>query len=137
MGARSRALTDRGAAIPSNLIEEWAAAATAQASVEPMEAPHGYYAEVAETPGAWGHGETEDEALSVLHSVLVGWASLKLADVDADIPVMDGVNLYGRCGRGQPKDPATSATPLGVRGAMAWGKPRVHDQGESLQGMDS
>ena len=96
MGVRSGALTDRGAEIPSNLITKWAEAAAAQALVEPMEAPDGYYAEVAETPGAWGYGATEDEALSVLHSVLIGWASLKLADGDTDIPVMGGVSLYRR-----------------------------------------
>ena len=100
MGARSGALTDRGAGIASNLIEEWAAAAAVQALVEPMEAPHGNYAEVAETPGAWSYGETESEALSVLQSVLIGWASLKLADGDTDIPVMGGVSLYRRRARG-------------------------------------
>ena len=96
MGTRSGALTDRGTGIPPGLIEKWATAAAAQAVVEPMEAPDGYYAEVAETPGAWGYGETEDEALSVLHSVLIGWASLKLADGDTDIPMIGGVSLFRR-----------------------------------------
>ena len=96
MRVPTRALTDRGTGIPPDLIEKWAAAAAAQASVGPMEAPEGYHAELADTPGAWGYGETEDEALSVLHSVLIGWASLKLADGDTDIPVMGGVSLYAR-----------------------------------------
>lgn len=79
-----------------SLIEKWAAAAAAQASVEPMESPDGYYAELSETPGAWGYGDTENEALSVLESVLIGWASLKLADAETDIPVMGGISLYHR-----------------------------------------
>ena len=89
-------MTDRGTGIPTGLVEKWATAAAAQAVVAHMEAPYGYYAEVAETPGAWGYGETEDQALSVLHSVLIGWASLKLADGDTDIPVIGGVSLYHR-----------------------------------------
>jgi len=96
MGTRSGTLMDRETLMPASLIEEWASAAAAQAVVEPMEAPDGFYAEVAETPGAWSYGETADEALSVLHSVLVGWAALKLADGDTDIPVMGGVSLYQR-----------------------------------------
>ena len=86
-------MTDRDTGIPAGRIEKWAAAAAARAVVEPMEARDGYYAEVAETPGAWGYGETEGEALSVLRSVLVGWASLKLADGDTDIPAMGEVSL--------------------------------------------
>ena len=96
MRVPSGTMTDRGTAIPTGLIEKWATAAAAQAVVEPMEAPNGYYAKVVETPGAWGSGETEDEALSVLRSVLIGWASLKLADGDTDIPVIGGVSLYHR-----------------------------------------
>lgn len=83
-------MTDRDTGMPTDRIEKWAAAAAARAVVEPMEDPDGYYADVAETPGAWGYGKTEGEALSVLQSVLVGWASLKLADGDTDIP--DGLN---------------------------------------------
>ena len=96
MAVPSGAVADRETGIPPDLIEKWAGAAAAQAVVEPMEAPDGYYAEVAETPGAWGYGETEGEALSVLHSVLIGWASLKLADGDTDVPVMGGISLYHR-----------------------------------------
>ena len=96
MRAPTGTMTERDTGIPTGRIEKWAAAAAAQAVVEPMEAPDGYYAEVAETPGAWGYGETEGEALSVLKGVLVGWASLKLADGDTDIPMMGGVSLYHR-----------------------------------------
>ena len=60
MAVPSGTLTDRGTEIPPELIKKWATAAAAQALVEPMEAPNGYYAEVAETPGAWGYGQTED-----------------------------------------------------------------------------
>lgn len=96
MAVRSDSLTYPGMRVRPDLIDAWAAAAAVQALVEPMEAPDGYYAEVAETPGAWGYGETEDEARSVLHSVLIGWAALKLADGDSDIPVMGGISLYDR-----------------------------------------
>lgn len=96
MGTRSGAVMDRETPMPVGLIEKWATAAAARAVVEPMEAPDGFYAEVADAPGAWGYGKTKDEALSVLHSVLVGWASLKLADGDTDIPVMGGVGFHNR-----------------------------------------
>ena len=87
---------DRETPTPPVWIEKWATVAAAQAVIEPMEAPDGFFAEVTEAPGAWSYGDTEDEALSVLHSVLVGWAALKLADGDTDIPMMGGVSLYHR-----------------------------------------
>ena len=50
-------------------------------------------ATVADLSGAWGAGATPDDALADLHSVLIGWATLKLDDGDRDIPDMEGIRL--------------------------------------------
>ncbi len=44
-------------------------------------------------PGAWAYGTTAEDAVAYLESVLIGWADLKLADGDTDIPVMGGISL--------------------------------------------
>ena len=67
------------------LVERWVEAAVSQAIVRTIDDPAGLVATVAGIDGAWGFGQSEDEALDDLRSVLVDWASLKLQDGD-DIP---------------------------------------------------
>ena len=55
--------------------------------------PAGFVATVAGIEGAWGFGDSSEEALEELESVLIDWASLKLEDGDDDIPSMEGVHL--------------------------------------------
>ena len=69
-----------------NLIVLWADIAARHAIVRRIEDPDELVATVAGIPGAWGSGATPDEALSELHSVLIGWATLKVNDGDRDIP---------------------------------------------------
>lgn len=75
------------------LIERWAEIAVSHAIVRSINDPAGLVATVAGIEGAWGFGQSKDEALDDLRSVLVDWASLKLEDGDDDIPSMEGVHL--------------------------------------------
>ena len=75
------------------LVERWAEVAVSYAIVRTIDDPAGLIATVAGIDGAWGFGQSEDEALDDLRSVLVDWASLKLEDGDDDIPSMEGVHL--------------------------------------------
>ena len=77
------------------LIEAWVAAALSRARIEPIAEPRGFFADVPEAWGAWGFGETREEALMDLEAGLEGWLTLKVADGDDDIPVMGGVHLAG------------------------------------------
>ena len=80
-----------------SLLDRWATAALAEAEVEQLDDPERFYfASVPNAPGAWSYEPTPDEALAVLHEVLVGWATLKLADGDDDIPDFAGILLRGR-----------------------------------------
>ena len=78
---------------PEGLVEHWADKAVTQATVQTLNDPAGHLATVAGIDGPWGFGQSEDEALDDLRSVLVDWASLKLEDGDDDIPIMEGVRL--------------------------------------------
>ena len=50
----------------------------------------GYWiAECTDTPGCWGEGDTEQEAMDCYCDVLLGWVELKQRDGDDDIPPMD------------------------------------------------
>ena len=81
----------------ANRIDRWATAAIAEAEVEQLDDPEGFYfAGVPSAPGAWSYEATVDEALAVLHEVLVGWAILKLADGDDDIPDFADIRLGGQ-----------------------------------------
>ena len=70
-------------------VERWAEATASHAMVRTIDDPIGLIAAVAGIDGAWGFGQSEDEALDDLRSVLVDWASLKLEDGDDDIPSME------------------------------------------------
>ena len=75
------------------LVREWAAAAARQAVVVDAEDTDYLVATVDGCPGAWAYGATPADAVAYLESVLIGWADLKLADGDTDIPEMGGINL--------------------------------------------
>ena len=83
---------NRGAAL-MRLVGLWAEVAVAHAIVRAIRDPAGFVATVAGIEGAWGFGDSSEEALEELESVLIDWASLKLEDGDDDIPSMEGVHL--------------------------------------------
>ena len=74
-------------------VREWAAAAAREAVVVDADDTDYLVATVHGCPGAWAYGATAAEAVAYLESVLIGWAHLKLADGDTDIPEMGGINL--------------------------------------------
>jgi len=80
-------------AVLERLIERWAVAAASQAKVRAINDPEGLIATVAGIDGAWGFGNSSEEALEDLQSVLIDWATLKLQDGDEDIPSMEGLHL--------------------------------------------
>ena len=82
-----------GGDVRHDLIVLWADVAVRHAIVRRIEDPDELVATVAGIPGAWGAGATPAEALGELHSVLIGWATLKLDDGDRDIPDMEGIRL--------------------------------------------
>ena len=84
--------SNRGAAL-MRLVGLWAEVAVAHAIVRAIRNPAGFVATVAGIEGAWGFGDSSEEALEELESVLIDWASLKLEDGDDDIPSMEGVHL--------------------------------------------
>lgn len=74
-------------------VRQWAAAAARQAMIADAEDTEYLVATVEGCPGAWAYGTTAEDAVAYLESVLIGWADLKLADGDTDIPVMGGISL--------------------------------------------
>lgn len=54
-----------------------------------------WYGEIPVCPGVWATGESEEACRRELQEVLEGWLILKLRDNDPDIPVIDGISLYG------------------------------------------
>lgn len=76
-------------------IGQWATTAIEYAKVKNLDG-EGYFVSVAGAPGAWACEPTVGEAVKVLQSVLVDWATLKLADGEDDIPVFGGINLAPR-----------------------------------------
>lgn len=75
------------------LVEQWAAIAVRHAMTEPIEDPDGMVATISWINGPWAFGQTAEEALNELESVLIDWVTMKLEDGDRDIPNMEGVYL--------------------------------------------
>ena len=92
-GDAAQADTAAVADVRHKLIVLWADVAVRHAIVRRSEDPDELIATVTDLRGAWGAGATPDEALGDLHSVLIGWATLKLDDGDRDIPDMEGIRL--------------------------------------------
>ena len=89
---KERPVLNEGEAL-SRLIEQWADAAVSHAVIRDREDPSELIATVAGIDGAWGHGDSDEEALKDLKSVLIDWVHLKLQDGDDDIPNMEGLHL--------------------------------------------
>lgn len=75
------------------LVSQWAEAAVSYATVEPIRDPDGVVATISGLAGPWAFGESKEQALVELDSVLRDWAAIKLADGDDDIPPMKGIHL--------------------------------------------
>ncbi len=86
-------VTARSKDATAEQVRQWAAAAAQNAVVADAEDTEYLVATVEGCPGAWAYGTTAEDAVAYLESVLIGWADLKLADGDTDIPVMGGIRL--------------------------------------------
>ena len=75
------------------LIDQWAEAAVSCATVEAIQDPDGFVATISGLAGPWAFGESQEQAIVELDSVLRDWAAIKLADGDDDIPPMKGIHL--------------------------------------------
>ena len=92
-GRRGMTVTARSKGATAEQVRQWASAAARQAVVSDAEDTEYLVATVEGCPGAWAYGTTAEDAVAYLESVLIGWADLKLADGDTDIPVMGGISL--------------------------------------------
>jgi len=92
-GMRDMAVTARSKDATAARLRQWAAAAVRHANVAEAEDTEYLVATVEGCPGAWAYGATAADAVAYLESVLFGWADVKLADGDTDIPEMGGINL--------------------------------------------
>ena len=85
-------------------IARWAEVAVSHAVTRRIDDPPGLIATVEGVEGAWGYGDTHEEALADLESVLRDWAAMKLRDGDQDIPQIKGrASRSGRMSRGHPQ----------------------------------
>ena len=86
-------VTARSKDATAERVRQWAAAAARQAIVADVKDTEYLVATVEGCPGAWAYGTAAEDAVAYLESVLIGWADLKLADGDTDIPLMGGISL--------------------------------------------
>lgn len=75
------------------LVKGWIRIAMFHAVCRPTQDPVGFIASIVGVEGAWGFGETRDDALQELESVLTDWVDLKMGSGDNDIPKMEHINL--------------------------------------------
>lgn len=75
-------------------IARWANAAIANAEVEAISDPPGYFATVPACPGAWARGPTPEAAIRELEDALADWADVHLRTGNRPLlPVMGGIAL--------------------------------------------
>ena len=75
-------------------IARWAKAAIAQAEVEAISDPAGYFATVPSCKGAWASGSTPEAAIRELEDVLADWAEVHLRTANQPpLPAMGGISL--------------------------------------------
>lgn len=89
---------DRVEGLPKEQVEKYADAASGVASVCEVD-PHVWFASAPGLEGAWGEGETADEALRDFHDAVVGWVAVKRR-LGQEIPIVGAIDLNG------PTDPA-------------------------------
>jgi predicted RNase H-like HicB family nuclease len=77
------------------LVSQWITLALQHARVRRLDDGR-FFADIVALPGVWSDGDTKEEALDELPSVLADWVALKLADQDEDLPAMEGLDLVVR-----------------------------------------
>jgi predicted RNase H-like HicB family nuclease len=82
----------RGVRYTDFMVDRWVKEALKHVRTRMLE-EGSWVADVAGIDGAWGDGETEEDAVGVLAVVLSDWAYLKIEENDQDIPVLTGIDL--------------------------------------------
>ncbi len=76
------------------LVDRYVSRAMLRTTTKEYAAPGGgWFAEITVVPNVWGHGDTENDAITDLEAVLRHWIAVKLAERDGDMPVIDLINL--------------------------------------------
>jgi predicted RNase H-like HicB family nuclease len=81
-----------GRPLPVQLINRYAMLAALRAETERLQ-DGSWYAEIRNFPGVWAQGQTEEEAIEQLKTVVRDWALLKIQDKDRDLPIIDEIDL--------------------------------------------
>lgn len=81
-----------GLALPSQLVRKYALLAAGRAETERLQ-DGTWYAEIPGFPGVWAQGESEEEVVRELETVVRDWALLKIQDKDRDLPIIGLINL--------------------------------------------
>lgn len=81
-----------GRPLPVQLIRRYARIAAWRAETERLD-DGSWYAEVPNFPGVWAQGDSEEEAVRELETVVRDWAILKIQDKDRDLPVIGLIDL--------------------------------------------
>lgn len=87
--------TDDVEGIPRPLVDLYVDIAVRHALVREVD-PGVWVATVAGLEGAWGDGESPDDAVSELREAIVGWVAVKRRVGATDIPLMEGIDLNQR-----------------------------------------
>lgn len=75
-------------------IRRWAKAAIAQAEVEAISDPAGYFATIPACKGAWASGSTPEATIHELEDVLADWAEVHLRTGNQPpLPAMGSISL--------------------------------------------
>ena len=78
--------------LPLLLVKLYAEIALRHATSREVD-PGVWMATVVGLDGAWGDGDTPEEALEELHDAIMGWVAVKRRVGATDIPPMEGVDL--------------------------------------------
>ena len=81
--------------LPRSLVEAYADLACRHAKVREVD-PGVWFASVAGLEGAWGDGESAEEALGSLREAIIGWVAVKRRLGIQNIPPMEGIDLNPR-----------------------------------------
>lgn len=77
--------------VPRSFLEEYARIALRHAYVEAIKGGR-WFAEVKGLRGAWGDGESRDQALDELQDAIISWVALKL-EAGIEVPPVAGFDL--------------------------------------------
>jgi predicted RNase H-like HicB family nuclease len=87
--------------VPKEQVEKYAEAARRLARVCEVD-PQVWFASARGLEGAWGEGDSPEEALRDFHDAVVGWVAVKRR-LGLEVPVLEGIDLNGHAA---PPDPA-------------------------------